>query len=259
MTHGPPGHMTVLYVEDWQDGRYGTIGRRITASHLEIVKSLVHACDPTYEIDGRNRSTRPVTATFEFDSTRGRVAGDGPIAKLREAIEDATGLPYHSTGGTDKTEGHVSAGLLAPPGIHHLPLRLRVTSCPAVRCKENQELLRFVWQGLPETVMGVAAPVADATFPVTADSDFTQIKGIGKWRSRYLRAFFDTSTPDPTRAAPAFSGAGRTLQGTTAPTTAPTSRDDLRAARLARFSHQGPAPPPATQADLRAARLARFG
>ena len=234
VTTGPPGHMTVLYLEDWQDGRYGNIGQRITASNLEKVESLVRACDPTYKIEGPNQSTRPVAATFQFDSTLGRVASDGPIAKLREAIQHATGLPYRSTGGTDKTEGHVTAGLLAPQGIHHLPLRLRVTSCPAVRCKENQDLFRFVWLGLPETVMGVAAPVADATFPVTADSDFTQIKGIGKWRSRYLRAFFDTSIRDAP-AAPAFSGAGRTLQGTAAPTTAPMSKDDLRAARLAHF------------------------
>ena len=248
--------MTVLYLEDWQDGRWGNIEQRITASHLEKVESLVRACDPTYKIEGTNESTRPVAATFQFDSTRGCVASDGPIAKLREAIERATGLPYRSTGGTNKIEGHVSAGLKAKQNIHHLPLRLRVVSCPAVRCKENQDLFRFIWLGLD--VMGVAAPVADATFPVTADSDFTRIKGIGKWRSRYLRAFFDTSIRDAP-AAPAFSGAGRTLQGTAAPTTAPMSKDDLRAAHLAHFSPQGPAPPPATQADLRAARLARFG
>ena len=216
--------------------------RRITREHLATIQSLAAAIDPTSAGSGSSR--RPVPDTFEFDPSIG-LDPNGVICQLRAAIVAETGLPFRSTGSSDlaAAEGHVSAGLLRPPDglrvadsgyfagreVYDLPLRLKVASCPGVRCPENQALYRWCWLGLPK-VLGISAAVADAREPIHAHTDFQSIHGIGPKRAEYLKAYFDQSGPSQPRA---FAGPGQTLGGG-AEARLP-SQDELRKMRLERF------------------------
>ncbi|KAH8076611.1 hypothetical protein JL721_624 [Aureococcus anophagefferens] len=243
---GPEGHMTLLYIEDWHDARWGDISQRITQQHLSTIRRLVAAVDPTA---GSGSSRRAVSGTFEFSRERGQVDPGGVIAELRQAIVGETGLPFRSTGSSDLAacEGHVTAGLAGPPDrvadsghfkgcpVYDLPLRLKVAACPGIRRAENQELYRWCWLGLPE-VLGISAAVAEAHEPIRAGMDFSTIKGIGAKRAEYLKAFFEQrSSDDPPRAPSpaAFAGPGQTLAGV--PVLKPLAPAELRAARLALF------------------------